>query len=1021
MANVIGEAVIVVGADGQLFAKQVDKEADKAGKSGGAKFGKSLTKALKIGAVAAATTAVAGIALVFKTGIGEAMDASKGLAQLNAGLKSTHNVAGVTAKGMEALASSIQGYSGQTDDSIVATESLLLTFTKIRNTKTDKIFDQATKAAADMAAKMGGDASSKAVLLGKALNDPVKGIASLTRVGVTFSAGQKKLIEGYVKHGKTAAAQKVILKELSKEFGGAAKAAGDSLPGKLEKAKRSFEDVSQSVVETLLPMVLPGLTKIGDLILKKVMPAVQGFVTEFANGTGAGGKLRDALDLVWQALKTVGDVVVATTGFFKDHQNATKALATVVVAALGLVAAAWVAETIVAVKKAAENALAWLSQAAAADTSTNAQMGGFLKVAAGWVLSAAKAVWGAAVVVGGWIAMAAAAVFNAAMIAGAFVVGLVEGAAEGVAAMAVAVASTVAGWVTMAVQATLNALKIAAAWLIALGPIGIVIAVIIGLVALFAVLWKKSDTFRRIVTTAFNAVKDAAVAVFNWIKANWPTILAILTGPIGIAVLLIVRNWAKIKAAGAAVLTWIKSAWGALVGIFTGIAGKIGSAVIGAWNRMKTAASKATSAVVGYFKALPGRLLAGFGAIGTTLYNAGKDLIQGLANGIGAMAGVLKDALLSILPGPLKKFAGQLGLHSPSKLFIQYGKWIVQGLVLGLQRGGSAVVSYMSTLAARLKKAGEKGALAVVAHWKGRILNLGKSLANADARIAVARDNLQMQVDAYNETFSQLFSTLSDSGTFGDEATKTFDDIVNGLTDSVTKTKEFAAALATLKDLGLNKDTMAQISQAGLSALGAAQALAGAGKAGVTQVNDLQDQLNAASTDAAQTVASTLSESNIVAAQKYLDTLLTYRGGLAKQMADAGNAMVRGIIAAVNKTKGGLSIAVPKRKRHAAGTKNYEGGLGLFGERGPELAVAPRGTQIVPASATAALLRALPSMPSGGAGGGGSVNTINQIAVALTVSVDDLAKLSRIDDFLRMLDNARVNSRRTMRSGTVPA
>jgi hypothetical protein len=77
-------------------------------------------------------------------------------------------------------------------------------------------------------------------------------------------------------------------------------------------------------------------------------------------------------------------------------------------------------------------------------------------------------------------------------------------------------------------------------------PIGLVIIGIIALVAVIVLAWKRSATFRAIVTGAFNAVLGAARATWGWIKANWPLLLAILTGPVGIAVLIISRNWDKI-------------------------------------------------------------------------------------------------------------------------------------------------------------------------------------------------------------------------------------------------------------------------------------------------------------------------------------------------------------------------------------------------------------------------------------------------------------------------------------------
>lgn len=221
-----------------------------------------------LGGIAGAAAGI-GLAAVFKTGYEEATDAERGVAQLEAGIKSTGNAAHVTVGGMTELAGTIQEYSGQTDDSIVKTEQLLLTFTNIRNVGPDKIFDQATIAAADMAAKFGGDASQQAIVLGKALNDPVRGLTALRRVGVAFTKDQEAQIKALVKTGDTMGAQKIILGELNKEFGGSAAAAGKTLPGQLAIARRSFEDVSQGIVENFLPA------------LKQIVGGVQGVLTWF--------------------------------------------------------------------------------------------------------------------------------------------------------------------------------------------------------------------------------------------------------------------------------------------------------------------------------------------------------------------------------------------------------------------------------------------------------------------------------------------------------------------------------------------------------------------------------------------------------------------------------------------------------------------------------------------------------------------------------------------------------------------
>lgn len=64
-----------------------------------------------------------------------------------------------------------------------------------------------------------------------------------------------------------------------------------------------------------------------------------------------------------------------------------------------------------------------------------------------------------------------------------------------------------------------------------LNPIGIVVLALVALAAAFYVAWTKSETFRQIVTGAFDAVVGAAQYVWHWIDDNWPYLLAILAGP----------------------------------------------------------------------------------------------------------------------------------------------------------------------------------------------------------------------------------------------------------------------------------------------------------------------------------------------------------------------------------------------------------------------------------------------------------------------------------------------------------
>ena len=269
---------------------------------------------------AGVATAVAGIAAVVTTGMKEAIQAQNLNAQFAAGIKATGNAAGLSVGHMDELAASVAGYSGQSYESIGKTEQLLQTFVNIKDVGPNKIFDQATEAAANMAAKMGGDASGEAIKLGRALNDPVKGVTSLTRVGVQFTQAQKDSIAAMVKSGDTMGAQKVILAELNKEFGGAAAAAGQTLTGSLNRVHVAFGEISKGVMEGILPIVTPAISGIASA-MTAAMPHITSFMSGIQSAfnkdgmsgviTSLGNSISAALPVIGAKLKLWGTAFVS--------------------------------------------------------------------------------------------------------------------------------------------------------------------------------------------------------------------------------------------------------------------------------------------------------------------------------------------------------------------------------------------------------------------------------------------------------------------------------------------------------------------------------------------------------------------------------------------------------------------------------------------------------------------------------------------------------------------------------------
>lgn len=250
-----------------------------------------------------------------KTAIDSFGEAQRVAAQTDAVLKSTGGAAGVTADGISNLSDRIGKLAAVDNDAIQAGANMLLTFTNIRNEagKGNNVFDQTLKVTQDVASAMGTDTKSAALQLGKALNDPAAGVTKLTRIGVTFTEQQKKQIAALSEAGNTMGAQKIILAELSKEFGGSAKAAGDTATP-FQKMALTMDDLGESVGAVLAPM----LTKLADVAARvadwfnNLSPAAKDIAVKIALVAAAigplliiGGKLVSAIGAISNAFKAL--------------------------------------------------------------------------------------------------------------------------------------------------------------------------------------------------------------------------------------------------------------------------------------------------------------------------------------------------------------------------------------------------------------------------------------------------------------------------------------------------------------------------------------------------------------------------------------------------------------------------------------------------------------------------------------------------------------------------------------------
>lgn len=278
---------------------------------------KGLRRAFGAVSTGALVAGIGAVTAVVAEGSAEIAENQKIMAQSAAVVKSTGGAANVTTREIDRLATAIHRKTGIDDASIARGENMLLTFTNVRNEvgKGPKIFTEATKTLVDMSVALDQDASKGAIQLGKALNDPVRGVTALTKVGVTFTEGQRKTIASLVKTGQTAKAQQIILAELNKEFGGSAEAYGKTMPARIARTREAFATVSAEIVERLMPAAENAVDGIEDAI---------DAIEKWAN-SAEGQQQIDALAGGFQTLTSfvgqAGGALVKTTGFLIDHRN----------------------------------------------------------------------------------------------------------------------------------------------------------------------------------------------------------------------------------------------------------------------------------------------------------------------------------------------------------------------------------------------------------------------------------------------------------------------------------------------------------------------------------------------------------------------------------------------------------------------------------------------------------------------------------------------------------------------------
>jgi hypothetical protein len=313
-----------------------------------AKVGKTIGAAMAVvgGVVAGAGIAFAKFGMDAVKGAEDAAIAQRRLDQVAESMGLFGSQAAAVSRRLGEFAEANELVVGVDADVIKSTQAKLLTFKNLAETA-DTVggsMDRATMAALDLAATGFGSAETNAVQLGKALQDPIKGLTALGRAGVTFTAQEKENIKVLVESGNVLEAQNQILSAIEKQVGGTAEATSSAFT-KIELATNQvkdaigeallpvFEDLTQellNITPALADALAPAAAQLAAVFRDKVLPAVSDFTKWLASPEGTK-RIAQFADAVVKAVEDFVKFIAQVVDNWEAIKNATVAIGTAAV------------------------------------------------------------------------------------------------------------------------------------------------------------------------------------------------------------------------------------------------------------------------------------------------------------------------------------------------------------------------------------------------------------------------------------------------------------------------------------------------------------------------------------------------------------------------------------------------------------------------------------------------------------------------------------------------------------------
>ena len=394
--------------------------------------------------------------------------------------------------------------------------------------------------------------------------------------------------------------------------------------------------------------------------------------------------------------------------------------------------------------------------------------------------------------------------------------------------------------------------------------------------------WKKTVNGLGEIWQRIKEMFNAAVQFITKIFMDW-TIYG-----------LIIKNWNNI-------LSFFRGLWDNIIGFFRNALNfvvrlfmdwTVYGLIIKNWDK-----------IMSFFRNLPKQFV-----------EFGRNIIQGLLDGAGQLLPKIGEFFLSKIPGWIREpFKKALGIASPSKVFKEFGKNIIQGLVKGLMGGESSIKSTMKNVSDKvaelykngdISKAAKKQADNLIKVYQKQLIVLDRELQKVNKRLEDAQRELEDRIQERQNFIDQIAKQYGSKLTLNEESTA--GNVAEDLRKRIEMTRKLTTLTKDLTAMGLDKSIIRDIVEA--QAVDFAESVFAGGQAAVDELNVLASEANSAALELATSVGDTLFNEGIEFAQGIVDELKKKQSDLEtlmKEVAQAFSTELKGLI------KGALSEGAP--------------------------------------------------------------------------------------------------------------